>query len=195
MRWDQHGFCRARRLRAVVGIPILLAACTSHSDPSPSNPQASENAIADQANVADINSTKLPDANFDDADQLARRKRGLALSSAESADPTKAGTIEPGAVDPYDRANYPEVVRRWGSLVPVINRERSVAAKIAARDARCDGVVNVQITDHGARNDRHYMVECNNLTRVYFDGKSLKAQTSALVRTQADMGAQGVLDW
>jgi hypothetical protein len=39
------------------------------------------------------------------------------------------------------------------------------------------------------------MVECNNITRVYFDGKSLAQHRSALVRTEADMGAQGVLDW
>jgi hypothetical protein len=39
------------------------------------------------------------------------------------------------------------------------------------------------------------MTECNNLTRIYFDTKSLSARRSAVVRTEADMGAQGILDW
>jgi hypothetical protein len=103
--------------------------------------------------------------------------------------------IDPIAVDPYTRADYPDVVARWGKLVPTINRERKLAAEIASRDPRCDGVDNAQITDRGKRSDRHYMAECNNLTRIYFDSKSLAEHRAAVVRTQADMGAQGVLDW
>jgi hypothetical protein len=148
-----------------------------------------------QSNLADINTTQLPDANYATKGLLEARKQGLASESANLADPSKTGTIDPLAVDPYTAADYPDVVRRWGKLIPTVNRERKLAAQIASRDPRCDGVVNAQITDGGTRTDRHYMTECNNLTRIYFDANSLAEHRSALVRTQADMGAQGVLDW
>ena len=167
----------------------LLAACSGGS------PEAAKAEAAPSTSAADINTTSLPDTNYKDAEQLDTRKRGLALESAEDADPTKTGTIDPIAVDPYTRADYPDVVARWGKLVPTLNRERRLAAEIASRDPRCDGVDNAQVTDGGSRTDRHYMAECNNLTRVYFDAKSLAEHRAALVRTQADMGAQGVLDW
>jgi len=145
--------------------------------------------------VGDISTTTLPDSNYATKALLAARKEGLAKASAEAADPSKTGTIDPIAIDPYTRADYPDVVRKWGKLIPTINRERKAAAEIASRDARCDGVDNAQITDGGSRNDRHYMTECNNLTRIYFDAKSLAEHRPAVVRTQANMGAQGLLDW
>lgn len=144
---------------------------------------------------ADISKTDLPNANHASKPLLEARKHGLAAESAELADPTKAGTIDPIAVDPYTRAGYPDVVRKWGRFVPTINRERKRAAEIASRDARCDGVDNAQITDGGTRTNGHYMAECNNLTRIYFDSASLVAGRPAMVHTQADMGAQGMLDW
>lgn len=168
---------------------VLLAACSGES-PEPAKTEA-----APSTQSADISTTNLPDANYKDAEQLETRKRGLAAESAELADPSKAGTIDPIAVDPYTRTDYPDVVAKWGKLVPTLNRERRIAAEIASRDPRCDGVDNAQVTDGGSRSDRHYMAECNNLTRVYFDAKSLSQHRAALVRTQAEMGAQGVLDW
>lgn len=86
-------------------------------------------------------------------------------------------------------------MRQWGKLVPTINRERKQAAEIASRDARFDGVDNAQITGGGTGTNRHYMAECNNVTLIYFDSASLVAGRPAIVRTQADMGAQGMLDW
>jgi hypothetical protein len=159
------------------------------------SPQKNETQSARQAQPGDVTTSHLPDSNYATPQLLAARKEGLAQESAELADPAKTGTIEPIAVDPYTRADYPDLVRKWGSLIPTINRERLLAAQIASRDSRCDGVTNAQITDHGSRADRHYMTECNNLTRIYFDTKSLSARRSAVVRTEADMGAQGVLDW
>jgi hypothetical protein len=165
---------------------VLLSACGEGGKA----PQASP---ANQA--TDVTTTVLPETNYATRPLLEARKRGLAKESAELADPAKTGTIDPIAVDPYTRADYPDVVRRWGALIPAVNRERLLAAQIAAGDPRCDGVVNAQITDHGTRTDRHYMTECNNLTRVYFDSKSLADRRPAMVRTQADMGAQGMRDW
>lgn len=144
---------------------------------------------------ADTSKTDLPDANYASKPLLEARKRGLAAESAKLADPTKRGTIDPVAVDPYTRADYPEVVREWGKLVPTINRERKQAAQIASRNTRCDGVDNAQITDGGTKTNRHYMIECNNLTRIYFDSASLVAGRPSIVRTQADIGAQGMPDW
>lgn len=180
----------------VIGVVGWTASGSPNSQPVTQAVAApSAQAPAATKTAENISTTALPDANYATPALLEARKRGLAAESAGSAEPAKTGTIEPIAIDPYTRAEYPDVVRQWGKLVPTINHERKVAAQIAARDARCDGVVNAQITDHGSRSNRHYMTECNNLTRIYFDGPSLAARRPALVRTQADMGAQGVHDW
>lgn len=183
---------------AFAGVMIcpLLTSCGSSEPPSA---KADSTAVASASPAStpssDVTTTNLPDANYDNQEQLATRKRGLAEESAEDADPSKIGTVDPHAYDPYTRADYPDVVRQWGKLIPTINRERKLAANIAAKDPRCDGVDNAQLTDHGSRTDRHYMVECNNITRLYFNAKSLAERRPALVRTEADMGAQGILDW
>jgi hypothetical protein len=183
------------RVQVSAAVPLIAIAGIVLASCSGSGPEPAKADPAPSTRMADVATTTLPDANYKDADQLETRKRGLAAESAELADPSKAGTIDPIAVDPYTRADYPDVVAKWGTLVPILNRERKLAAEIASRDPRCDGVDNAQVTDGGSRTDRHYMAECNNLTRVYFDAKSLAGHRSALVRTQADMGAQGVLDW
>jgi hypothetical protein len=177
------------------GIALVSLPLTACSRGNPQATQAQSSPASEESSAADITTTNLADANYGTPEQLEARKRGLAQESAEFADASKTGTVDPIAVDPYTRADYPDVVRKWGSLVPTINRERKLAAAIASKDRRCDGVANAQITDGGSRTNRHYMTECNNLTRIYFDAQSLGRHRSALVRTQADMGAQGVLDW
>ena len=173
----------------------VLAALMSSSCGSPARKSETAEGAPAKGGAADISTTRLADANYATPQLLEARKAGLARESAELADPAKAGSVDPIAIDPYNRSDYPDVVRKWGGLIPTINRERKVAALIAARDPRCDGVTNAQITGGGTRADRHYMTECNNLTRVYFDARSLAEHRAALVRTEADMGAQGVLDW
>jgi hypothetical protein len=174
---------------------FVLSAGAPRAACSGSSPEPAKGDPAPSAQAADVSTTNLPDANYKDDAQLETRKRGLAAESAELADPAKAGTIDPIAVDPYTRADYPDVIAKWGTLVPTLNRERKTVAEIASRDARCDGVDNAQVTNGGSRINRHYMAECNNLTRIYFDARSLAEHRAAVVRTQADMGAQGVLDW
>lgn len=171
------------------------AAAAGSSSASNSSSEAPTAASDDSTPSSDVTHTNLPDTNYDSQGWLEARKRGLAKESAEDADPSKTGTVDPHAYDPYTRADYPDVVRQWGKLIPTINRERKLAATIAAKDPRCDGVDNAQLTDHGSRINRHYMVECNNITRLYFDAKSLAEHRPALVRTEADMGAQGILNW
>ena len=177
-----------------------LSACSGSSEenePSSVANDASSERSAKPTRLAetDVNNTMLPDSNYANQDWLEARKRGLADERAEDANPAKTGKIDTIAIDPYTRADYPDVVRQWGKLIPTINRERKRAAQLAAQDPRCDGVDNAQITDRGTRENRHFMIECNNLTRIYFDSASLKAGRLAIVRTQADMGAQGVLDY
>ena len=174
---------------------VLSTGCSSQAPNDKKSPQSSANIQTEGVTTADVNTTALQDANYATRPLLKARKAGLAKESAELADPSKAGTIDPIATDPYTRADYPDVVRQWGKLIPTINKERKIAAHIAARDPRCDGVVNAQVTDGGSRDNRHYMTECNNLTRIYFDASSLAHNRAAVVRTQADMGAQGVLNW
>jgi len=177
----------------VAATGMLLSGCSS-TDAHQANAQqpASTTSRAPDSATAQ---TSLPDANYSNPDLLAARKRGLAIESVENAAPEKAGTIDPIALDPYTRSEYPEVVARWGNLLPTIERERRKAAKLAASDDRCDGVANAQVTDNGTRTDRHYMVECNNITRFYFSATSITRNKAALVRNAADMGAQGVLDY
>ena len=177
-------------LGACSGAPEENATSAIANDAAPEAP-AKPTKLAEN----DINNTMLPDINYANQGWLEARRRGLAAESVEDADPAKVGKIDPIAIDPYTRAEYPDVVRQWGKLIPTINRERKRAAQLAAKDPRCDGVDNAQITDHGTRSNRHYMTECNNLTRIYFDSISLEAGRPAVVRTQADMGAQGVLDY
>jgi len=175
---------------------LILASCgpSGGRNGTPAETGTSSAASA-RANASDVSSTSLRDGNYATTAMLEARKRGLARESAELANKSKTGTVDPLAVDPYTSSDYPDLMRKWGKLIPLINRERKLAAVVASRDPRCDGVVNAQITDRGTRSDRHYMTECNNLTRVYFDTGSLSRGQPALVRTQADMGAQGILDW
>jgi len=177
----------------LVLIVILMRLDDMPKEAAPSQPAPATSPAPTAA--GNISTTTLPDSNYATNALLAARKEGLARESAELADPNKTGTIDPIAIDPYTRADFPDVVRKWGKLIPTINRERKAAAEIASRDARCDGVDNAQITGGGSRTDRHYMTECHNLTRIYFDAKSLAEHRAAVVRTQADMGAQGLLDW
>lgn len=179
-------------------IGMLLSGC-SITETAQTNTQRKERARASpsepRATGANSTKTALPDSNYSNADLLAARKRGLAIESAEDAAPEKTGTIDPIALDPYTRSEYPDVVARWGKLLPTVERERRKAAKLAAADARCDGVDNAQVTDRGTRADRHYMIECNNITRFYFSTASLTDDRPAMVRNAADMGAQGVADY
>jgi hypothetical protein len=176
-------------------LPLLTSCDSSKTSSEKAEPAAATSSAADAKSNSDVTTTNLADANYSNQEQLETRKRGLAEESAEDADPSKIGAIDAIAIDPYTRADYPDVVRQWGKLIPTINRERKLAAAIASKDPRCDGVDNAQITDHGSRTNRHYMVECNNITRLYFDAKSLAEHHPSLVRTEADMGAQGILNW
>ena len=179
-------------------IGMLLSGC-SITDAAQTNAQQEERYQAAHvepgAPASNTALTSLPDANYGNADLLAARKRGLSSESAEDAAPEKTGTIDPIALDPYTRSEYPDVVARWGKLLPTVERERRKAAKLAAADARCDGVDNAQVTDNGTRTERHYVIECNNITRFYFSTASLAQDKSSMVRNAADMGAEGVMDY
>lgn len=115
------------------------------------------------------------------------------LSRAPPKRRTHPVKIEPIAVDPYTRSDYPDVYRRYGRLVPTINKERRRAAHSAALDGRCDGVENVQITDYGSIKDRHYMVECSNLTRLYFNRAGLTSGKATLSETEPVMRSGGLV--
>lgn len=191
-------FLKMAAVTVAATIGMLLSGC-SVTDTAQANVQQDERPQAApmerRAPASNAAQTSLPDANYSNADLLAARKRGLATESAENAAPAKTATIDPIALDPYTRSEYPDVVARWRKLLPTVERERRKAAKLAAADGRCDGVDNAQITDHGTQTDRHYMIECNNITRFYFSTTSLADNKPAIVRNAADMGAQGVLDY
>lgn len=133
------------------------------------------------------------------ADQLSQEQRDrkvfLENIKADNQDELAHGTIDPLAIEPYTLADYPETVKKFGDLVPTINSARKNAAKIAAKDARCDGVTNAQITSHSTTSDRHYWVECNNVSRFYFDEDSIARGKPSHVQTVDDMGRDGLLDW
>lgn len=103
--------------------------------------------------------------------------------------------IERIATDPYTRDSYPDVIHRFGKLVPTINAERRAVAEIVSRDPRCDGVENVQITDKATNTARRYMAECTNLSRFYFDQRALARRAPTAVQTIDDMARDGLRDW
>lgn len=121
----------------------------------------------------------------------------LSASSENTLAPARdhPAPIEPIAVAPYTRADYPDTVRKFGRLIPTINAERNKVAKIVANEAGCDAVENVQITNGAAKVARRYMAECANLTRYFFDKNSLAKGVPARIQTKDDMLRNGLVDW
>ena len=115
------------------------------------------------------------------------------VSSASARD--HSAPIEPVAITPYTRNDYPDVVRQFGKLIPTINAERNQVAKIVASNPACDGVENVQITNGATKVARRYVAECANLTRYFFDKNSLAKGVPARIQTKDDMLRNGLMDW
>lgn len=101
---------------------LLVAACGSSRSSGIDHESATESA------TGNVTHTSLPDVNYATKTMLEARNRGLAAESAEDADPAKAGTIDPIAIDPH-RSDYPDVARKWGQARP----DHQSGAK-----ARCD---------------------------------------------------------
>jgi hypothetical protein len=117
------------------------------------------------------------------------------IEPPKQADTRPASPIDQGATDPYTRADYPDVVRQFGKLIPTINTERRKVAEIASHDSRCDGVENVQITDKSSKDHRRYMAECANSTRFYFDQTSFTNGVAVGIQTWDDILRDGLRDW
>ena len=131
-----------------------------------------------------------------EAQELAeRRKRGLNAIKAEFEQPERKGQIDPIALMPYTRDQYPQTVAKYGNAIPALERDRAKAAKIAATHPDCDVVLNVQVTTRSPKVNRRYWAECSNITRLFFDEASLTAGKSVKVQTVADMGRDGLSEW
>ncbi|WP_194954027.1 hypothetical protein [Sphingopyxis solisilvae] len=99
------------------------------------------------------------------------------------------------AIAPYTKEDYPGVVAKFGSAIPAINADRKKAAEIAARSGACDSVQNSQVSRRSPKDNRHYWVECGNLTRLYFDETSLAEGEPVEIQTKADWLANGLKEW
>lgn len=131
-----------------------------------------------------------------EAQELAeRRERGLNSMKAEFEQPERKGQIDPFALMPYTRDQYPQTVAKYGKAIPALERDRAKAAKIAAAHPDCDVVQNVQVTTRSPMVNRRYWAECSNITRLFFDEESLAAGKPVKVQTVADMGRDGLADW
>lgn len=103
--------------------------------------------------------------------------------------------IENLAIAPYTKEDYPGVVAKFGSAIPGVNADRKTAAEIAARSDECDSVQNAQVSTRSPKANRHYWVECGNLTRLYFDEASLSEGKPVEIQTKADWLANGLKEW
>ena len=130
------------------------------------------------------------------ADEVSeRRERGLNSMKADFEQPERKGQIDPIALLPYTRDQFPETVAKYGKAIPALERDRAKAAEIAASHPDCDVVQNVQVTTRSPKVNRRYWVECSNITRLFFDEASLLIGQPAKVQTVADMGRDGVAEW
>lgn len=130
-----------------------------------------------------------------DQELRARRERGLNSMKATSEQPERKGQIDPIALMPYTRDQFPQTVAKYGKAIPALERDRAKAAKIAAAHPDCDVVQNVQVTTRSPKVNRRYWVECSNITRLFFDEASLAEGKPAKVQTVADMGRDGLAQW
>ena len=103
--------------------------------------------------------------------------------------------IENLAIEPYTKEDYPGVVAKFGSAIPAVNADRKTAAEIAARSDECDSVQNAQVSTRSPKANRHYWVECGNLTRLYFDEASLAKGKPVEIQIKADWLANGLKEW
>lgn len=103
--------------------------------------------------------------------------------------------IEELAIAPYTKEDYPGVVAKFGGAIPAINADRKKAAEIAAQSDACDTVQNSQVSSRSPMANRHYWVECGNLTRLYFDEKSIASGNPVALQTKADWMAEGLQEW
>ncbi len=108
---------------------------------------------------------------------------------------TSPAPINSAATMAYTADMFPGLVRKFGDMIPTIERERNAAARIAALYTRCDEVLNVQITSRSAGNNRRYYADCTNRTRIFFDTKSIAAGYPAGLQTREDMLANGLENW
>ena len=95
----------------------------------------------------------------------------------------------------YTADMFPSLVRKFGAMIPTIERERNAAAQITARDAQCDEVMNVQITSSSVSNNRRYYADCKNRTRIFFDSESVAAGHPTGLQTWQAILADGLEDW
>lgn len=167
-----------------LGIAVLaglFSAISSPSAPADSSPAPSNSA----------STTKTPEEQ-----KLAeRRERGLNAMKAEFEQPERKGQIDPIALMPYTRDQFPQTVAKYGNAIPALERDRAKAAKIAAAHPDCEVVRNVQVTTRSPKVNRRYWVECSNITRLFFDEASLAEGKPAKVQTVADMGRDGLAQW
>ena len=100
-------------------------------------------------------------------------------------------SINSAATLAYTADMFPGLVRKFGAMIPTIERERNAAAQITALDTQCDEVMNVQITSSSASNNRRYYADCKNRTRIY----SIAAGHPTGLQTWEDILADGLENW
>ena len=125
-----------------------------------------------------------------------------AAGASEPAKPEWAKRSSPVRIEatmatmPYKRDDYPATFKKFGaSLIPQIDADRKKAAEITAMYEACDFVQSTQVTSRSPTSNRHYWVECGNLTRTYFDEASLKKGEPVDLQTKADWIKDGLKDW
>lgn len=165
----------------IVVVAGLFSANFSPSGPADTSPAPRNTASA----------TKTPE----EQELAERRERGLNSMKAEFEQPERKGQIDPIALMPYTRDQYPQTFAKYGKAIPALERDRAKAAKIAAAHPNCDVVQNVQITTQSPKVNRRYWVECSNITRLFFDEASLADGKPVKVQTVADMGRDGLAVW
>lgn len=166
------------------GISALVGVMLAFTEPS------------EPSNAATVPEVTVPSNAVENSNNLVeRRTRGLQSMKAKFEQPDRKGQIDPIALQPYTRDQYPQTVAKYGKAIPALERDRAKAAEIAAAHPDCDVVQNVQVTTRSPKINRRYWAECSNITRLFFDEASLAEGKPVKVQTVADMGRDGLAEW
>ena len=82
--------------------------------------------------------------------------------------------VDPHALQPYDRKNYPRIFSRYGKRIRDVEKFRKLAAKKALESGKCDFVEVAELSDKSPLNNLTYFVDCRNRERIYITENQIK---------------------
>ena len=112
-------------------------------------------------------------------------ERPVAKKSTPKPKPHQA-PIEPYALTPYTRSQYPKTFAKYGTRMAEVEAYRRKAAEAAARNPQCQKVTTAEISSfRGSINNMHFWVDCNDGgKRFNFTERELDANVAAVTQSE-----------